>query len=157
MPKYVKTGGGPSKVDIPMAPMIDIVFQLLIFFMLNLKIVAPRRKFHTSTCRRRSLVASPDEPQVPTSKVRLQADLAATSLQLFLGDNRFGERRPCLRATHSEILKLIGRPGAANGERRRSRNRRRLRSALRIHHHWPSQNALAARLEGERPSAMSKR
>ena len=35
-----------SKVEIPMAPMIDIVFQLLIFFMLNLKIVAPEGNFN---------------------------------------------------------------------------------------------------------------
>jgi len=47
MPKLAKTGG-LSKVDIPMAPMIDIVFQLLIFFMLNLKIVAPEGNFNVN-------------------------------------------------------------------------------------------------------------
>ena len=48
MPK-TKKSEGVAKVDIPMAPMIDIVFQLLIFFMLNLKIVAPEGNFNVTT------------------------------------------------------------------------------------------------------------
>jgi len=36
---------GFEKINVPMAPMIDVVFQLLIFFMLTLKIVAPEGDF----------------------------------------------------------------------------------------------------------------
>ncbi|MEI8019525.1 MAG: biopolymer transporter ExbD, partial [Schlesneria sp.] len=44
--KLRNRSSGPTKVEIPMAPMIDIVFLLLIFFMLNLKIVSPEGNFN---------------------------------------------------------------------------------------------------------------
>ena len=113
MPKLAKSSGGPSKVDIPMAPMIDIVFQLLIFFMLNLKIVAPEGNFNVNMPIGAPSVANPDDPQVPDIKVRLQADVAGNLVQLFLGDNRLGNDDRAFEKLNSEILKLIGRPGAA--------------------------------------------
>jgi biopolymer transport protein ExbD len=38
--KLKKASGGPAKIPIDMTPMIDCVFQLIIFFMLTLKIRA---------------------------------------------------------------------------------------------------------------------
>lgn len=112
MPKLVKSGRGPSKVDIPMAPMIDIVFQLLIFFMLNLKIIAPEGSFNVNMPIG-APTASPDAPQTPDIKVRLVADDAGNLAQLMLGDNRLGNDDRAFERLNSEILKLIGRPGAA--------------------------------------------
>ena len=89
MPKLTKTGG-LSKVDIPMAPMIDIVFQLLIFFMLNLKIVAPEGNFNVNMPIKAPSETPPDEPIVPDIKVKLQADANGNLVQLLLGDNPLG-------------------------------------------------------------------
>ncbi|MCP4175481.1 MAG: biopolymer transporter ExbD, partial [Fuerstiella sp.] len=36
---------GGEKIEVQMAPMIDVVFQLLIFFMLTLKIIEPEGNF----------------------------------------------------------------------------------------------------------------
>jgi biopolymer transport protein ExbD len=113
MPKLVKTGGGPSKVDIPMAPMIDIVFQLLIFFMLNLKIVAPEGNFNVNMPIGAPSPANPDDPQTPDIKVRLLADDLGNLAQVQLGDNRLGNDQRAFDRLNSEILKLIGPPGAA--------------------------------------------
>ena len=47
MPRFAKSGL-PAKVEIPLAPMIDIAFLLLIVFLLNLKIVATEGNFHVN-------------------------------------------------------------------------------------------------------------
>jgi len=112
MPKLTKTGG-LSKVDIPMAPMIDIVFQLLIFFMLNLKIVAPEGNFNVNMPLGAPKAADPDKPITPDIKVKLQADANGNLVQLLLGDNPLGNDDRAFERLNSEILKLIGRPGAA--------------------------------------------
>ncbi len=112
MPKLAKAGGS-SKVDIPMAPMIDIVFQLLIFFMLNLKIIAPEGNFNVNMPIGAPSPANPDDPQPPDIKVRLVADDLGNLAQLMLGDNRLGNDDRAFERLNSEILKLIGRPGAA--------------------------------------------
>jgi biopolymer transport protein ExbD len=111
MPKLAKSGG-PSKIDIPMAPMIDIVFQLLIFFMLNLKIVAPEGNFNVNMPIGQPSAASPDDP-ITDIKVKLRADAAGNLVQLLLGDNPLGNDERSFERLNSEILKLIPRPGAA--------------------------------------------
>ena len=113
MPRLFKPGGGPSKVDIPMAPMIDIVFQLLIFFMLNLKIIAPEGNFNVNMPLGAPSAASPDAPQTPDIKVRLESDAKGNLTQLSLGDNRLGSDEQAFDRLNREILTLIGRPGAA--------------------------------------------
>ena len=112
MPKLAKSSGGPSKVDVPMAPMIDIVFQLLIFFMLNLKIVAPEGNFNVNMPIGQPSAAAPDDP-ISELKVKLQADAAGNLVQLRLGDNPLGNDDRAFERLNSEILKLIPRPGAA--------------------------------------------
>lgn len=115
MPRLVKSGG-LSKVDIPMAPMIDIVFQLLIFFMLNLKIIAPEGNFNVNMPIGAPAAAKVDAPQPPDIKVRLEADAAGNLVQLYLGDNKLGADDRAFERLNSEILKLVGRPGAAIAE-----------------------------------------
>lgn len=116
MPKLVKAGGGPSKVDIQMAPMIDIVFQLLIFFMLNLKIVAPEGNFNVNMPIGVPSQNQPDDP-ITDIKVKLSADAAGNLVQLTLGDNPLGNDDRAFEHLNSEILKLIPRPGAAMAQK----------------------------------------
>ena len=61
-----------DKVAIDMTPMIDVVFQLMSFFMCTLKVVAPEGDFDI----RMPLgvaAAAPDDQQVPPVRVKLSA------------------------------------------------------------------------------------
>ena len=97
-----------SKVEIPMAPMIDIVFQLLIFFMLNLKIVAPEGDFRVNLPPGDG--GQPNEMQVPI-KVGLRCDLDGKLTQLTLGERNLGNDDAAFERLNREILRIIGRPG----------------------------------------------
>ena len=101
----------PSKVDIPMAPMIDIVFLLLIFFMLNLKITAPEGNFDINLP-----IAAPGSTQslelnLPEIKVGLRSDREGLLTQLTLGSKNLGTDDAAFVRLNQEILRIIGSPG----------------------------------------------
>lgn len=99
-----------SKVEIPMAPMIDIVFQLLIFFMLNLKIVSPEGNFNINLPISAPAAAQADV-NLPDIKVGLRSDRNGNLTQLTLGGNNLGNNEAAFDRLNQEILKIIGRPG----------------------------------------------
>jgi biopolymer transport protein ExbD len=107
----MKTAGSnlpPAKLD--MTPMIDVVFQLMIFFMLTLKIVTSEGNFDINM----PLGAAPtvDDPrQQPDIKVRLVATPEGTLGSLKLGQRTLGTNERAFAQLNSEILKIIGRPG----------------------------------------------
>ena len=66
----------PEKIEPQMAPMIDVVFLLLIFFMLTLKIISPEGDFNINMPA--VAQAQPEPPKLlPDFKVRLLADAAS--------------------------------------------------------------------------------
>ena len=70
--KRSRGGSPPAKVDLQMTPMIDIVFQLLIFFIMSFKIAVPEGDFSI-----RMPQPGPTEPHPqlpPTLTVKLSAD-----------------------------------------------------------------------------------
>lgn len=82
-----------SQVKVEMSAMIDIVFQLLIFFMLNLKIVADEGDFDINMpIGQSSSMASP-EPKVEY-KVRLLADANGNLADIRVGDVSMGNEIP---------------------------------------------------------------
>lgn len=97
-----------TKVEIPMAPMIDIVFQLLIFFMLNLKILAPEGDFNlylpTST-------VSCGEVSENPIKVGLRSDADGNLTQLTIGSRNMGNDEAAFDRLNREIQQIVGRPG----------------------------------------------
>jgi biopolymer transport protein ExbD len=101
---------GLSKVEVPMAPMIDIVFQLLIFFMLNLKIIAPEGNFNINLPITAPSNAEQDV-NLPDIKVGLRSDRDGNLTQLTLGGNNLGNDNAAFDRLNQEILKIIGRPG----------------------------------------------
>ncbi len=101
---------GLTKVEIPMAPMIDIVFQLLIFFMLNLKIVAPEGNFNINLPISAPANAAQDV-NLPEIKVGLRSDRDGNLTQLTLGGNNLGNDNAAFDRLNKEILNVIGRPG----------------------------------------------
>jgi biopolymer transport protein ExbD len=109
--RLAKRDSGPSKVDIPMAPMIDIVFQLLIFFMLNLKIVSPEGTFNINMPIGAPAPKNSDEQNLPDIKVSLKSDANGNLTQLALGQKNLGNDDAAFDRLNAEILKIIVRPG----------------------------------------------
>jgi biopolymer transport protein ExbD len=62
-----------DKISIDMTPMIDVVFQLMSFFMCTLKVVAPEGDFDIRMPLGAAAAAAPDDQQVPPVRVKLSA------------------------------------------------------------------------------------
>lgn len=91
--------------------MIDIVFQLLIFFMLNLKIVAPEGNFNINLPISAPANAAQPDISLPDIKVGLRSDRDGNLVALTLGGNNLGNDNAAFDRLNAEILKIIGRPG----------------------------------------------
>lgn len=62
-----------DKVAVDMTPMIDVVFQLMSFFMCTLKVVAPEGDFDIRMPLGVAAAATPDDQQVPPIRVKMSA------------------------------------------------------------------------------------
>ncbi len=97
-----------EKIVPQMAPMIDVVFQLLIFFMLTLKIVEPEGDFNINM----PLTAPSQDPSqdVPLYdiKVKLRANPDGSLAQLSIGGNNLGNGPAAFQRLNDEVLKLVG-------------------------------------------------
>lgn len=99
-------GGGLSdKVDQQMTPMIDIVFQLLTFFIMSFKIVAVEGDFNIKMPAPASQGAAidPDNPYPPIT-IRLEAGAGGGLAGIYMGDrplSNFAELR-------SEVIGIVG-------------------------------------------------
>ncbi len=100
----------PEKLEMNMSAMIDVVFQLLIFFMLTLKIVEPEGDFNINMPAS-GAPSQNSEMQLPDIKVKLRADSDGNLAGLYLGQRNLGSGQPAFAMLNIEILKLIGRPG----------------------------------------------
>ena len=77
-----------TKIETQMAPMIDVVFQLLIFFMLTLKIIAPEGDFEINMPLEAPSDAATNETPPQTMKVRLLSDPATGELTALVIDGQ---------------------------------------------------------------------
>ena len=68
------TNSGDDKIELQMTPMIDIVFQLLVFFIMTFKIVSQEGDFNIKMPLAAPAAGTPDELQVETFRVELKAD-----------------------------------------------------------------------------------
>ncbi len=109
--KLAKRDGGVAKVEVPMAPMIDITFQLLIFFMLNLRIIAPEGNFDINMPIGAPAEKQPDDINIPPIKVGLRSDANGNLTQLTLGQKNLGNDDLAFDRLSAEVLKIIVRPG----------------------------------------------
>ncbi len=106
----VRNSGKPAeKIDINMAPMIDVVFQLLIFFMLQLKILMPEGDFGINMP-----IGAPsqnaEQPLIPDIKVRLIASPDGQLASLQLNRRDLGSGDAAFQRLNSEILRILGNP-----------------------------------------------
>ena len=102
-----KVPEGYERIHLPMTPMIDVVFNLLIFFILTLKIVAPEGEFGIN-------LPTPGGPGAPGSApnsipISLRANPDGTLAGLFLNKKALGNNSPqCFELLRNEIGKLVG-------------------------------------------------
>lgn len=101
-----------TKIEMQMASMIDIVFQLLIFFMLTLKIVAPEGDFNINMPLG-ATAPSPDTPPPPQDlRVKLEANPDGSLKQLYFGSRGLGNNYPqSFQALNNEIAAWVGSDG----------------------------------------------
>ena len=94
-----------------MEPMIDIVFQLLTFFMLTLKIVEPEGDFNINMPIGAPSPKDTVDVNLPEIKVRLKANPEGRLAGIELGRRPLGNDAQAFARLNSEILKMIARPG----------------------------------------------
>ena len=100
---------GPAKTQADMTPMIDVVFQLMIFFMLTLKVVEPEGDFNINMPIG-APSSSPDTPLLPDLKVRLQAGPSGKMTALLFNNRNLGSDEQAFQRLNSEVLRILGNP-----------------------------------------------
>lgn len=111
MPKIKSTTEG-EKIELQMTPMIDVVFQLLIFFILSFKITTPEGDFNIKMPLGKSSQTLADEIPAPPLTVRLEAGSDGQLASLSMGDRKlkgFDE-------LHNIVLSRVGDAGPSGAE-----------------------------------------
>jgi biopolymer transport protein ExbD len=83
-------------VELMMTPMVDIVFQLLIFFLMTFKIASAEGDFNVKMPLAAPSEGKPDDLQLPALKVRLTAEPGGRIAGIFFGQTPmkdFGQLR----------------------------------------------------------------
>jgi biopolymer transport protein ExbD len=98
--------GPADKIELQMTPMIDIVFQLLVFFIMTFKIVAQEGDFNVKMPLAASQAGTPDDSLLPPLKLRLKSDDQGRLLPdgIQLNDRVFGD----FQGLHGYVRSLIG-------------------------------------------------
>ena len=108
-----KVGGrADEKVELMMTPMIDVVFLLLIFFIMTFKIVAPEGDFNIKMPLAAPSAAIPTPDQLPPMTVRLRADSRGDLAEIQFGSRSLGTNFQALRAQVRDMLGDDAGPGA---------------------------------------------
>lgn len=95
-----------DKIELQMTPMIDIVFQLLVFFIMTFKIVAAEGDFNIKMPIGAPREGLPDPNQLPPMKLRLRADSNGELVQMQL--NQKGFKREDWGALRGYIIGVLG-------------------------------------------------
>ena len=103
-------GSKREKIAPQMAPMIDVVFQLLIFFMLTLKIIRPEGEFAVNMPLASDQQESTDDPLLNDIRVRLLAGEGGTLAALELNGTRPPAGEDPFAWLNGRILQILGDP-----------------------------------------------
>ncbi len=98
-------GNEDEKIEVQMTPMIDIVFQLLVFFIMTFKIVSQEGDFNIKMPIAAPSEGLPDEDKLPPMKIRLRAGGNGQLASISLNDNNFGVS---FDALHRYIISIVG-------------------------------------------------
>ena len=92
-----------EKIELQMTPMIDIVFQLLVFFIMTFKIVSQEGDFNIKMPLSNP-ETGPVEPDLPPLKVRLLANASGGLDGIYLHDQPLSS----FQDLHEQVLGLVG-------------------------------------------------
>jgi biopolymer transport protein ExbD len=100
----------PARIGLPMAPMVGVVFLLLIFFLLNLKVISPEGN---PAANLPIIVSGPSamEQRQPDIKVGLRSDRDGNLLEVTLDSRNLGNDDTAFELLNREILRIVSRPG----------------------------------------------
>jgi biopolymer transport protein ExbD len=101
--KVRNAGAREEKIELQMTPMIDIVFQLLIFFIMTFKIVVPEGDFNIKMPLSAPSQGPPDENLTPPIKVRLTTS-GGGSVGIRMNDTPIGD----FTQLRGRVVGLIG-------------------------------------------------
>ena len=106
--------GTSEDVELQMTPMIDIVFQLLIFFIMTFKIAMPEGDFNIKMPLAAPSEGIPEDDQLPPIKVRMTARGNGTLSQIQFGNRPLGSGPKAFDQLRQRIIDLVGEePGPA--------------------------------------------
>ena len=110
----VRRAGGRSEenVELMMTPMIDIVFQLLIFFIMTFKIAAPEGDFNIKMPLAAPSPSPPNIDQLPPMTVHLKAGASGALTGIQFGQTPLGLSFDALRASVRQMIGDAAGPGA---------------------------------------------
>jgi biopolymer transport protein ExbD len=105
-----KKTGAPDKVEQQMTPMIDIVFQLLAFFVMTFKVASPEGDFNISMPSAAPQQALPDDLNLPPLKIALKADGAGILQAIILNPGTDNTRNfgTDMRALANWVISTVG-------------------------------------------------
>lgn len=107
-------GGESEKFDLDMTSMIDVCFQLIIFFMLSLRLFSPEGDFSVAMPLARPHEGLPPEPMTPPVRVRLRADRNGDLAGIQMGQRTL----TTFKELHNQIREISRQdrgPGATPG------------------------------------------
>ena len=107
--KFRGSGSKAEKIAPQMAPMIDVVFQLLIFFMLTLKIVSPEGEFGINMPLAAANEQSED-PLLPEMKIRVIAAPNGELGSLQLNGRDLGNDEQAFADLTASVRRIAGDP-----------------------------------------------
>jgi biopolymer transport protein ExbD len=94
---------GSSKVEMQMTPMIDVVFQLLTFFVMSFKIVSQEGDFNIKMPLAAAGPAQ-DVKDLPPIKLKLNSNSEGQLSGILMGDRRLGS----YKELNAAIMELVG-------------------------------------------------
>lgn len=97
-----------EEIELQMTPMIDIVFQLLIFFIMTFKIIAPEGDFNIKMPIAAPSEGPPPIDQLPPIKVHLTARSNGALAQVRFGNRPLGTGREAFVALRQAVRDMVG-------------------------------------------------
>jgi biopolymer transport protein ExbD len=107
MALHSKRSGLPARVPIDMTPMIDVVFQLLAFFCMTLKVVSGEGDFSIKMPLEAADAEPTDQEQQPPMLLRMKADAAGNLTELLLDEMSFDQPNRW-RKVHNYVAGRVG-------------------------------------------------
>ena len=109
----IRHTGREDKITLQMTPMIDIVFQMLVFFVMTFKIILPEGDFNIRMPSPSNQVqARPSE--TPTLRIVIRAAEDGSLARLQIGEISFGNDRDAFLRLRAYIRDLVGEAAASD-------------------------------------------